>query len=753
MKQFLFGVSILGVVVGGGYLGVTQFYKGFGPMGPPQVEPYAAPEVKPIPLGSGEEPVATRDVEPVDPFAQRRDFGGGNQAPPSDASQEQPRDPYADARYNDRRGAADSSAGNAAGYGEPVVDRPAARDPAERRNPFGGDASLGDPAAEPGPVVAPVPVGVGVDLNAAPGSLQPPDGGGAPAGDGGANNLPNAATGYPSNPANNFAGSGAPSAAVGAVLAADPYARPMTSAEVAQGPADGPGNGLAGGQGSGGQAGDGLGGDLFAPIGSPGDQRVAPASATRIAGPLEGIGRPGDLQLEGSQTPALSIEKQSPGEIQVGKPAVFTIVVRNTGAVAAHGVEVHDDVPQGAQFMSSNPPATQPAPGKLVWSLGEMRPGDSATIQTQLMPVSEGEIGSVATVHFHAAASARARSTRPLLKLQVSTPPNVMIGQPVALKIRLSNPGTGVATGVVLTENVPAELKHAAGPELEFEVGSLRPGESRDLELTLTAAQAGHIVNLLTAQADNNLQTEDRAEFDVLAPALKLGVTGPKRRFLERNATFTVSITNPGTAPAHDVQLAATLPRGMKFVDANNMGQYDAATNTVYWSLEELPPQETGKVTVTAVPQQPGEMKLQARARAQQGLSDSIEETVSVDGMAAVVFEMSDAQDPIELNGQTTYQIHVINQGSKSAANVRVVALLPAELRPLSAEGPVKHAIDGQRVLFEPLGQLPPKADATFAIKVQAVAAGDIRVRVQVLSDDMRSPITKEEGTRVYADE
>jgi uncharacterized repeat protein (TIGR01451 family) len=328
-----------------------------------------------------------------------------------------------------------------------------------------------------------------------------------------------------------------------------------------------------------------------------------------------------------------------------------------------------------------------------------------------------------------------------------------MIGQPVALKIRLSNPGTGVATGVVLTENVPAELKHAAGPELEFEVGSLRPGESRDLELTLTAAQAGHVVNLLTAQADNNLQTEDRAEFDVLAPALKLGVTGPKRRFLERNATFTVSITNPGTAPAHDVQLAATLPRGMKFVDANNMGQYDAATNTVYWSLEELPPQETGKVTVTAVPQQPGEMKLQVRSRAQQGLSDSIEETVSVDGMAAVVFEMSDAQDPIELNGQTTYQIHVINQGSKSAANVRVVALLPAELRPLSAEGPVKHAIDGQRVLFEPLGQLPPKADATFAIKVQAVAAGDIRVRVQVLSDDMRSPITKEEGTRVYADE
>lgn len=275
----------------------------------------------------------------------------------------------------------------------------------------------------------------------------------------------------------------------------------------------------------------------------------------------------------------------------------------------------------------------------------------------------------------------------------------------------------------------------------------------RDLELTLGAQQAGHVVNVLSANADNNVHAETRAEFEVLAPGLKVGVTGPKRRYLERSATFTVSVSNPGTAPAHDIELAATLPSGMKFVEANNLGHFDPVTNTVYWSLEELPPQETGKVSLTAVPQQPGELKVQVRGQAKQGLADAVEESVVVDGLAAIMFELIDKNDPVELNGQTTYEVRVVNQGSKAANHVRVVALLPPEMRPLGADGPVKYGIDGQRVLFEPLDQLGPKADVVYAIKAQALRAGDCRVRVQVVSDEVRAPITKEESTRVYADE
>ena len=111
-----------------------------------------------------------------------------------------------------------------------------------------------------------------------------------------------------------------------------------------------------------------------------------------------------------------------------------------------------------------------------------------------------------------------------------------------------------------------------------------------------------------------------------------------------------------------------------------------------------------------------------------------------------------DVDDPVEVGGETVYEIRILNQGTKAATNVRLAALAPAQLRPVSAEGPTRNAIEGGRVLFEPVPRLAPKADTTFRIRVQGLQAGDQRLRVQVQSDEMQTPVTKEESTRVYAD-
>ena len=414
---------------------------------------------------------------------------------------------------------------------------------------------------------------------------------------------------------------------------------------------------------------------------------------------------------------------------------------------------MHDVVPQGTRLISSTPPAKRGPQGELVWDLGSLKPASETTLSVQLLPLAEGEIGSVATLHFGTHASARTTATRPQLTLDVAAPSRIMIGGDLLLKIKLSNTGTGAATGVVITETVPPGLKHPAGGELEFEVGTLRPGEHRELELPLTAAQPGPLTNLLSVRADAGVAIEARTACEVIAPNLKVGLSGPKRRYLERGAVYNISVTNPGTAAARDVELAAVLPKGLKFVEANNAGQFDAATGVVYWSLEELPPGETGTVSVTALPVEPGELKLHVQGRAKQGLSDELDETVVVEGIAAILFELVDVNDPIEVGGETAYEIRVINQGSKSATNVRVVALLPPQLQAIGADGPARHAIDGQRVLFEPVGQLAPKADMTYTVKAKALAAGDLRLRVQVVTDEIRTPITREESTRVYSEE
>jgi uncharacterized repeat protein (TIGR01451 family) len=305
----------------------------------------------------------------------------------------------------------------------------------------------------------------------------------------------------------------------------------------------------------------------------------------------------------------------------------------------------------------------------------------------------------------------------------------------------------------VLAEKVPTGLKHPAGGELEFEVGTLKPGQSRQVDLTLKAAQAGRVVNMLTAHGEGNLKVDERAELDVIAPALAVAMTGPSKRYLERQATYTVSVSNPGSAPARDVQLVTQLPRGLKFVKANNSGQFDPNTNTVTWSLEELPAAETGSVTLVAMPVEVGEQRIRVQGRAQQGLSDEKEQPIVVEGIAALAFDVQASDEAIEIGGETTYQIHVVNQGSKAASNVQIAALLPPELKATHAEGPSREAVEDHRVQFEPLARLAPKSDATFRIRAQALGPGDLRVKVQLVTDEMRQPITKEESTRVYTDQ
>ena len=187
-------------------------------------------------------------------------------------------------------------------------------------------------------------------------------------------------------------------------------------------------------------------------------------------------------------------------------------------------------------------------------------------------------------------------------------------------------------------------------------------------------------------------------------------------------------------------------------LQTNNAGQYDPRTHTVYWSLEELPAQHHGDVQLKTTPFEPGDQKLRFEATADLGLKASLEQSVLVDGLASLFFEVADSADPIEVGNETTYEIRLVNEGSKSATDIVLQAILPPGLKPLNADGPERSEIIGQHVTFQPLARLAPGSDTFYKVQVQGIAAGDQRFRVQVKAGDMESAITEEEATHVYAD-
>ncbi len=483
---------------------------------------------------------------------------------------------------------------------------------------------------------------------------------------------------------------------------------------------------------------------------APATYAAANYSANSVA---TSSGRPGDRVLEGPQSASLVVEKIAPAEIQIGKSSSFVIKVQNTGRADATKVVLQDFVPEKTRFVQADPPASPAPNGSLIWQLGTIKAGEETSVTLELEPTDEGEIGSVATVSFQSQVSARTVATRPLLTIEQSAPPTVLIGGDVIIRVKVANPGTGAASGVILEEDVPEGLSHPAGKALEFEVGTLRPGESRDLELTMKAMTAGFVENILSARSDAVSTVSSTARVEITAPEISLGLVGPRKRYLERKATYTVSIQNPGTATAHDVEVIAYLPKGLQFVDTNNQGQYDAQSHAVYWSLEELPARQAGNVELTAMPVQAGQQRIRVEGKAQMGLTHETEQVVDVEGFAALVFSVVDLADPIEVGGKTHYEIHVENQGSKTATNVEIGAILPAGLTPIDGEGPTKAFVTGQQVVFEKLPRLAPKDKRVFRIQIQGRQAGDQHVQVQLQSDDMQSPLVKEERTRVYVDQ
>ena len=494
-----------------------------------------------------------------------------------------------------------------------------------------------------------------------------------------------------------------------------------------------------------------------------------PMSGGASSGPgsaTAGQGRPGPMLLEGLQTPQLALEKRGPRDIQVGKAARYEILLRNVGTATAQDVTLRDAVPYGTTLITTTPPASpvgagQPVvpganPGgmtaELVWALGVIAPGGEARVSMEVMPEIEGEIGSVASVSFRTEASVRSRATKPDLKLEASETKAVRIGGEVKLSLKVSNPGTGIATGVVLEGLLPDGISHSAGRELEFDVGQLRPGESRTIDLVLGSTGPGVHMARFAARADGRLEVEQPIRIEVTAPTLELSAEMPSRRYLQRPATCVLSMVNAGTAPARAVELVAQLPPGMKFVRANHAGWYEERFHRVLWNLEELPPGERGTVEMVLMPVDLGPQKIVAAARSSDGPSDQAAHTVEVEGLASLFFEVTDSEDPIEVGGMTEYIVRIANQGTKAASGVRLTATLLGDLEPVDAKGPAAHRVENLTVIFDPLARLAPTEEAVFRVRVRGRREGDQRMQVQLVSDDHPAPITKEEITRVYAD-
>jgi uncharacterized repeat protein (TIGR01451 family) len=165
--------------------------------------------------------------------------------------------------------------------------------------------------------------------------------------------------------------------------------------------------------------------------------------------------------------------------------------------------------------------------------------------------------------------------------------------------------------------------------------------------------------------------------------------------------------------------------------------------------LEELPAQEAGEIELFVMPIEKGEHSLRFAGAGENNVKAEAKLPVSIDGIPAVTFEIVGDSNLVEIGKDAVYEIRVSNRGTKAAENVKVWVKLADGMSFVKAEGG-RYQANGGTVQFETIPRLAPKSESVYKLSARCQTEGDYRVNVQVISDDLRSPISKEESTRVF---
>ena len=460
----------------------------------------------------------------------------------------------------------------------------------------------------------------------------------------------------------------------------------------------------------------------------------------------------------GVSASAVTLKWNKVSEINVGQNCQMELVVQNNGQQPVHDVTVQGYFDSGVRFLKETNPVPLVKSSNMMWMLGSMQPGDTRKINIQFVPMKRGELPASAFVRYTSGVATKMNVYEPLLEVALTGPSEVQLGDPASQIIAVTNPGTGVAQNVDIKALIPPGLEHPAGKQLEMSIGSLNPGETRQIRLALAAVKGGEHAVQVIAEAKQAVSGEPflrkvtQSSVRVISPSVKVAMIGPGLRYKGRNANYQIQVTNDGTAVSNNVRLLHKLPSGFEFISAENGGKYDPASRSVGWFVGQLEPGQTATVTATLKATVLGDQEHYASALTDQGTRAQTKCLTKVDGVAALVLEVSDQYDPVEVGADTFYEVVIRNEGTKAAANVMLACQLPNGLQLTNAEGPTQASKASDVVRFQPLATLPPGKTVTFRVGVKGQKDGYQRIRAQLVSDSIPEPLTVEELTRFYGE-
>jgi uncharacterized repeat protein (TIGR01451 family) len=219
----------------------------------------------------------------------------------------------------------------------------------------------------------------------------------------------------------------------------------------------------------------------------------------------------------------LGLSKTGHTAVLTNSNLVYTIRCENTSDITVNDVTVVDILPSGLPLVGASPPPDQVSLPLLSWSLGDLaKNGDRVIVITTTAPAVAGVITNTEMadarqrVMTHTVFATQVITEGAILEVKKSGSAQVDLGDKLVYTLRYENIGNKLATGVVLTDTLPADItvigaypstSSSTSQQLVWNLDSLSSTVSGKVVFTATVEGIGgrwlHNVADITGQPDS----------------------------------------------------------------------------------------------------------------------------------------------------------------------------------------------------------------------------------------------------------
>jgi len=445
----------------------------------------------------------------------------------------------------------------------------------------------------------------------------------------------------------------------------------------------------------------------------------------------------------------VSIRKDAPNEVYTGQEFEYTITVKNLTDDMLANVQVKEHLADNFQLIETTPKHTLSADGNFaIWNMKKLVGKDIAVLRIRGKAKSTDAFKNCAIITYERYLCHLFNVSQPALALTKYAQAEALVNELIPVRLVVSNPGTGIAKNVMVVDPLPDGMIAENGTtSLKYNAGDLPSKQSKEMRFNVKATRTGKFNNVATATADG-LSAKANAITVVTKPQLKIVKTATEKQYSGRNVTYTIKASNIGDSGAINAVISDPLPAGTSLISASDGGIQSG--NQIIWRLGTLAPNASKTVSATVKAVKTGTIRNTACVSADNAAQVCDSADTKVFGVSAILLEVVDSVDPLEVGGTGTYVVTASNQGTAKDSNVRISLELEDNMSYVISSGPTTATVTGNKITFAPLPALEARTKVTWTVTVKAVKAGDVRCTVQLDSDNLTRHVMETEATTIY---